>query len=94
MPIALTTPTSASIAKISEDARSAAFKRHKATGEAGIRVHDVLSAIADELESVAGGLSRTNCRDYLTDLPQDVDVVSVEPIRRKVSRQHSYLHVA
>jgi hypothetical protein len=31
---------------------------------------------------------------YLSDLPQDVDVVSVEPVVRKVARPHRYRHVA
>lgn len=84
----------ASIAKITQDAGAAAYKRHKSTGEAGIRLEDVLSAITDEFESMARTLSKANCRNYVTDLPQDVDVISVEPIRRKVSRPHAYLHVA
>ena len=54
----------------------------------------VLTAMADEFGSMARSLSKSNCRSYVTDLPQDVDVISVEPIRRKVSRPHTYLHVA
>jgi proteasome-associated ATPase len=84
----------ANIAKIAQDAGAAAYKRHCATGEAGIKLEDVLSAMGDEFESMARTLSKANCRSYVTDLPQDVDVVSVEPIRRKVSRPHTYLHVA
>jgi proteasome-associated ATPase len=84
----------ANIAKIARDAGAAAYRRHRATGEAGIRLEDVLSAMADEFESMARTLSKSNCRSYVMDLPQDVDVISVEPIRRKISRPHSYLHVA
>ena len=84
----------ANIAKIARDAGAAAYKRHRATGEAGIKLEDVLSAMADEFESMARTLSKSNCRSYVTDLPQDVDVISVEPIRRKVLRPHTYLHVA
>jgi hypothetical protein len=32
-----------------------------------------------------------NAHAYLADLPQDVDVVSVEPILRKVKQPHRYL---
>jgi proteasome-associated ATPase len=84
----------ANISKIAQDAGAAAYRRHRTTGEAGIKLEDVLSAMADEFESMARTLSRSNCRSYVMDLPQDVDVVSVDPIRRKVARPHTYLHVA
>jgi hypothetical protein len=32
-----------------------------------------------------------NAHAYLSDLPDDVDVVSVEPIVRRVARPHRYL---
>jgi hypothetical protein len=33
-----------------------------------------------------------NAHAYLSDLPQDVDVVAVEPILRKVKQPHQYLN--
>jgi proteasome-associated ATPase len=84
----------ASIAKIALSAKERACTGEVETGEAGIRLKHMLDAIAEELESMAGSLTPANCRHHITDLPQDVDVVRVEPIKRKVARAHSYLHVA
>src|SRR6185295_7721178 len=84
----------ASIAKIALSAKERACADEVETGEAGIRLKHVLDAIAEELESIAGTLTPANCRHHITDLPQDVDVVRVEPIKRKVARAHAYLHVA
>ena len=84
----------ASIAKIALSAKECACVEEIETGHTGIRLKHVLSAIAEELESIAGTLTPANCRQHLTDLPQDVDVVRVEAIQRKVARPHAYLHVA
>jgi hypothetical protein len=51
-------------------------------------------AVAEAIEKLGTTLSRLNVRSYLPDLPQDVDVVSVEPVVRKVSRLERYRHVA
>ncbi|MEK6324272.1 MAG: AAA family ATPase [Acidobacteriota bacterium] len=84
----------ASIAKIALSAKERACVEEIETGESGVRLQHVLSAIAEELEGIAGTLTPANCRHHLTDLPQDVDAVRVEPIQRKVARPHAYLHVA
>lgn len=84
----------ASIAKIALAAKERACLEEIETGQTGVRLKHVLSAITDELESIAGTLTPANCRQHLTDLPQDVDVVRVEAIQRKVARPHAYLHVA
>ena len=84
----------ASIAKIALSAKERACLEEIETGQTGVRLKHVLSAIAEELENIAGTLTPANCRHHLTDLPQDVDVVRVEAIQRKVARPHSYLHVA
>jgi proteasome-associated ATPase len=86
--------TGASIAKISLLAKERACVEEIETGKTGVRLNHVLSAIADELESIGAALTPANCRQHLSDLPQDVDVVRVEPIKRKVARPHTYLHVA
>jgi len=84
----------ASIAKIALAAKERACLEEIETGQAGVRLKHLLSAIADELESMAATLTPANCRHHLTDLPQDVDVVRVEAAQRKVARPHAYLHVA
>ncbi|HSB09193.1 MAG TPA: AAA family ATPase [Blastocatellia bacterium] len=84
----------ASIAKIAISAKERACVEEVETGESGVRLKHVLSAIAEEFETIAGTLTPANCRQHLTDLPQDVDVVRIEAIKRTVPRAHSYLHVA
>jgi proteasome-associated ATPase len=84
----------ASIAKIALTAKERACVDEIETGRPGVRLNHVLSAVAEEIESIAGTLTPANCRHHLTDLPQDVDVVRVEPIQRRVAQPHLYLHVA
>jgi proteasome-associated ATPase len=84
----------ASIAKIALSAKERACVEEIETGQTGVQLKHVLSTIAEELESIAGTLTPANCRQHLSDLPQDVDVVRVEAIQTKVARPHAYLHVA
>ena len=72
-------------------ARRAAFLRDARGGEAGVRMTDIEEAVSDAFERLATMLSPRNAHAYLDDLPQDVDVVSVEPIKRKLSHPHRYL---
>ena len=81
----------ASIAKIALLAKERACLEEIETGQTGVRLKHVLSAIAEELANIAGTLTPANCRHHLTDLPQDVEVVRVEAIQRKVPRPHMYL---
>ncbi|MDQ2976160.1 MAG: hypothetical protein M3R69_12220 [Acidobacteriota bacterium] len=83
----------ASIAKIAQAAVERACAREIEMNQPGLQLSDALSAVAEEFESVARSLTPANCHQYVCDLPQDVDVVSVEPIVRKVARPHRYLRV-
>ena len=84
----------AGIAKIVMDATEHACYRELETGDAGLRLEDLLAAADDELQSVVSGLTPANCRAHLDGLPHDVDVVRVEPAERRVSRSYRYLEVA
>lgn len=85
----------ASIAKICQAAIERACLRDAEDGDSGLRTGDLLEAIDRELESATRGLSPRNCRQYLADLPQDVDVVKVEPVRvRGARREHRILRIA
>jgi proteasome-associated ATPase len=86
--------TGASIAKIALSATERACTREVEGGLPGIQLTDVSTAISEEFEGAARTLTALNCHQYLSDLPQDVDVVSVELVQRKVSRPHRYLSVA
>jgi len=82
------------LAKIARSARSAAWRRDLEGGESGIRAVDTLAAVDRELAQMASVLAPATCRHHLADLPQDIDVVRVEPVRRKAAAVHRYLHVA
>jgi hypothetical protein len=84
----------ASIAKIALVATESACMREVEGGVAGIQLTDVLTAISDEFEKAAQTLTPANCHQYLSDMPQDIDVVRVDLVRRKVSRPHLYLNAA
>jgi len=84
----------ASIAKIALVATESACMREVEGGSAGIQLIDVLTAVSDEFEKAAQTLTPANCHQYLSDMPQDVDVVRVDLVRRKVSRPHLYLNAA
>jgi SpoVK/Ycf46/Vps4 family AAA+-type ATPase len=82
------------LAKIARGAARRACLRHIETGAQGIGFDDVLEAIADEIETAARILTPANCSRFLDDLPQDVDVVKVEPVERKPKKIHRFAHVA
>jgi proteasome-associated ATPase len=77
--------------QICRAARQKAFLREVRGGEAGLRVEDIDEAACQAVERLRSTLSPRNIRSYLFDLPQDIDVVSVEPIARRVPRPGRYV---
>ncbi len=73
-------------------ARRTAFLREVRGGVAGVQLSDMQEAVSQTLERMRSTLTIRNAHAYLPDLPQDVDVVSVEPIVRKVKQPHKYLN--
>lgn len=73
-------------------ARRTAFLREVRGGTSGVQLSDMQDAVGQTLERMRTTLTIHNAHAYLTDLPQDVDVVSVEPIVRKVKQPHQYLN--
>lgn len=84
----------ATIANIAQAAIERACVRESETGESGVRSTDLLDAIDREFDGAVRGLTPRNCREYLLDLPQDVDVVQIEPRRARVRREHRVLRIA
>jgi proteasome-associated ATPase len=84
----------AEIASIAQSATERACAREAGGGEGGLQLADVVGAVSDFLASAALALTPANCRDYLDDLPQDVDVVRVEPVERKVVQPYRYINAA
>lgn len=60
----------------------------------GVSVGDIVAATDEELASSSRFLTPQNCRDHLCDLPQDVDVVRVEPLARTVPAPSNFRRVA
>ena len=50
-----------------------------------------LGRLADAVDRLSGTLTPFIARDYLSELPQDCDVVAVEPLARRV-RRHEYVN--
>ena len=82
------------IENVCRTARRSAFLREIRGGTAGVQLKDMEDSVSQALERMRTILSIHNAHAYLADLPQDVDVVSVEPIVRKVKHAHQYLNSA
>ena len=79
--------------QLCENARSRAFIREKRGGVPGVNAGDMEQAVIEGIERLRTQLTPTNAHAHLADLPQDVDVVSVEPVVRKVSNARRYLNL-
>ena len=82
----------AEIAGIAQAAIERACAREARNGSSGVELHDVLAGVGAFLEKSTRVLTPANCRNYLEDLPQDVDVVRVEPVQRKVRNRYQYFN--
>ncbi len=80
------------IEQICRDTRRMAFQRHVDGGEPGVRIEDMMEAVSSALQRLATTLTPQNAHAYLYDLPQDADVVAVEPVVRPAGRAHRYLN--
>jgi len=81
------------IEQICLSAASKAFYRFSQGGEPGLSVRDIEEATYEAIESLRSTLTIQNARSYLRDLPQDLPLLSVEPIQSKQKRVHRYLRV-
>jgi ATP-dependent 26S proteasome regulatory subunit len=78
------------IEQICRAARQSAFLRDVQGGAAGVRAEDMEQSVAATIDKLTTTLTRMNVHAYLHDLPQDIDVVAVEPVVRRVRRPHAY----
>jgi SpoVK/Ycf46/Vps4 family AAA+-type ATPase len=81
------------ISKIVNDAAERACLREIETEQRGLRLGDLLSAVDNEFERVLRFLTPRNIGAHI-ELPQDMDVVRIDPVERKVRRPHLYLRVS
>lgn len=82
------------IEQICRAARRLAFLREVRSGDRGLRLDDVHDAVDQAIQRMRTTLSPSNAHVYLSDLPEDVDVVSVEPVRQKVERPRHYVNLS
>ncbi|MDC1287355.1 ATP-binding protein [Gammaproteobacteria bacterium] len=76
------------IQQICTAARATAFERHCQGGEQGISVIDMKTATANAIERLRNTLTLRNIKSYLPDIPQDLDIVEVEPVKPRIDRLH------
>jgi hypothetical protein len=82
----------AEIAAIAQAAIERACSRDARGGASGVELSDVLAGVGAFLEKSTRVLTPSNCRNHLEDLPQDVDVVRVEPARRMGNNRQQYFN--
>ena len=75
---------------IAQAAIERACARETEGGPEGLTAADVVAAISEFFLVTPRGLTPRNARNYLRDLPQDVDVVRVDLLERKVTHPHRY----
>jgi proteasome-associated ATPase len=80
------------IEQISRAARQAALSRDNRCGDRGLRIEDIDEAISDAIRKLSSTLTVGNARAYLANLPQDIDIVAVEPAARRTAERHRYLN--
>lgn len=78
------------IRQICDRVKDYACLREAYGDDSGICLFDIEEAIADVMERLTKTLTRHNIHSYLDDLPQDVDVMSVDPIHHRLERPHRY----
>jgi proteasome ATPase len=80
------------ISQVCRTACQGAFLRDVRGSGAGIREEDMARAADEAIERLRTTLTVRNVHAYLADLPTDIDVVSVDPIRpNRVARPHEYV---
>ena len=80
----------AQLESIAQAALQRACVREAEGGPAGVTGADMNAAISDFFLAAPRALTPRNARNYLRDLPQDIDVVRVDLVERKVTHPHRY----
>jgi len=74
------------IGQIVRMAKRSALARHHRGGVLGIDPSDLAEAVGKVIGDLSRLITPSNARAHLDDLPQDVDVVRVEPLRPRAAR--------
>jgi proteasome-associated ATPase len=84
----------ARIANIARAGIERACVRDLERGESGVAARDLLDAIENEVGGIVSALTPANCHAFISNLPQDLAVVRVEPVTRRVRHPHRFRSVA
>jgi len=79
--------------QVCRNARQSALIRQMRGGKA-LGYSDMSMAVAEFIDKLRTTLTPRNAHTYIQDLPQDMDVVAVEPVRRRVSNPSYYINAA
>jgi len=79
--------------QLCENACRRAFVRELRGGEPGLNAADLEQAVSEGIQRLRTQITPNNAHAHLADLPQDIDVVGVEPVARKVSNPRRYLNL-
>jgi len=80
----------AQLESIAQAALERACVREAEGGPSGVTAADMIAAISGFFLAAPRALTPRNARNYLHDLPQDIDVVRVDLFERKVANPHRY----
>jgi proteasome-associated ATPase len=81
----------AQLEAIAQSAVERACVRDAEGGPAGVNSADMSAAVSDFFVAAPRALTPRNARNYLRDLPQDIDVVRIDLAERRVNHPHRYL---
>jgi len=80
------------IEQICTAARAMAFERHCRGGESGVSIVDMQTSTGDAIERLRETLTVRNVKSYLGDIPHDLDVVEVEPVKPRIDKPQYSRH--
>jgi proteasome-associated ATPase len=78
--------------QVCRQACRSACEREECGGEPGVRLSDIDEAATQAIQRMRTTLSVENASSYLTNLPQDISIVSCQPVVRKVQQPARYLN--
>lgn len=82
------------IEQVCRAAARSAFMRHVGGGARGLMLADMHAATGEAIDRLRALLTLRNVKEYLADLPEDIDVVRVERNSGHASRALRYVHAA
>lgn len=80
------------IEQLCHAARQSAAFREVDGGDPGVTQHDLEEAVIEAQTNLGSSLTRHNIHQYLNDLRQDMEIVALEPVVRRVRKPYRFLN--